>query len=178
MNNSTEGVTLNAVFINDILGFYDKKEYPELYRLVRDVDLSAPDNKVPIDVYNKLCDWIEENLGKFNLIKVGRKIGETVYQVFIQYQMIQADAQPIDVLKALQTVAATMIQDPEGRGWVIVANEPQRIVMRRTQTFNSQLQLGLLDGLVRKTGKRKVEVTYFKEVQAGADFDEYQISWE
>ena len=97
----------------------------------------------------------------------------TVYQVFIQYQMIQADAQPIDVLKALQTAAATMIQDPEGRGWVIVANEPQRIVMRRTQTFNSQLQLGLLDGLVRKTGKRKVEVTYLKEVQAGDDFDEY-----
>ncbi|MCX2745694.1 hypothetical protein OO013_17560 [Mangrovivirga sp. M17] len=174
MNNSTEGVTLDAVFINDVLSNYDKSKYPELYQIVDGVELKG---NVPMDLYNDLCMWIEQNLGKFNLIKVGRTIGETVYTQFLKNDLINADSKPIDIIKALKLVASQMIQDPQGRGWEIVSDEPKKIVVRRTQTFNGKLQLGLLDGLVRKSKATGVRVDFTKEVELGDEFDEYQISW-
>lgn len=177
MNISFEGVTLNAAFINDILGYYDKDEYKELHSLAAGYDLSQPDNHIPMKVYNDLCSWIEKALGKFNLIRVGRKIGETVYQVFVQFNMIGENATPSDIMKALKIAASTMIQDPEGRGWEIIADEPKRIIMRRTQTFNNQMQLGLLDGLSRKSNASGVKVDFCKEIALGDEFDEYEISW-
>jgi hypothetical protein len=177
MNLSTDGVTLNAAFINDILENYPKDEYTELHKIASGYDLSSPDNHIPMKVYNDLCDWIQKALGKFNLIRVGRKIGETVYQVFLQFNMISENATPSDIMKALKLAASTMIQDPEGRGWDIISDEPKRIVMRRTQTFNNQLQLGLLDGLVRKSKVSGIKVGFSKEIDLGDKHDEYEITW-
>lgn len=177
MNLSIEGVTLNAAFINDVLNYYDKDEYKDLYAIADGYDLSSPDNRIPMKVYNDLCNWIEKALGKFNLIRVGRQIGETVYQVFLQYNMINENATPSDIMKALKIAASTMIQDPEGRGWEITTDEPKRIVMRRTQTFNNQMQLGLLDGLARKSQESGIKVDFSKEIQLGDEFDEYEITW-
>lgn len=177
MNTSTEGVTLNAVFISDILRNYDEAEYKELYAIAKGYDLSKPDNLIPMQVYNDLSGWIEKALGKFNLIRVGRNIGETVYQAFMQFNMINDKSTPSDIMKALQIAASTMIQDPEGRGWEILTDEPKKIVMRRTQSFNNQLQLGLLDGLVRKSKASGVKVEFCKEIDLGDEFDEYEITW-
>jgi hypothetical protein len=177
MNLSTDGVTLNAAFINDILGYYAKDEYKELHSIANGYDLSSSDNHIPMKVYNDLCDWIEKSLGKFNLILVGRKIGETVYQIFLQFNMISENATPSDIMKALKIAASTMIQDPEGRGWEIIFDEPKRIVMRRTQTFNNQLQLGLLDGLARKSKVSGIKVDFCKEIELGDEHDEYEITW-
>jgi len=177
MNLSTDGVTLNAAFINDILGYYEKDEYKSLHAIAEGHDLSQPDNRVPMKVYNDLCDWIENGLGKFNLIRVGRKIGETVYQIFLQFNMIDEKSTPSDIMKALKIAASTMIQDPEGRGWEIITDEPKRIVMRRTQSFNNQLQLGLLDGLARKAKVSGIKVDFCKEINLGDEYDEYEITW-
>jgi hypothetical protein len=70
-----------------------------------------------------------------------------------------------------------MIKDPEKRGWEIVETGPKHIVMRRTQTFNSTLQFGLLDELVRKTKVVSPRVEYIKSVAEGDEFDDYKISW-
>ncbi len=80
-------------------------------------------------------------------------------------------------MKALKIAASTMIQDPEGRGWEIITDEPKRIVMRRTQTFNKQMQLGLLDGLARKSQASGIKVDFSKEIQLGDEFDEYEMTW-
>jgi len=42
--------------------------------------------------------------------------------------------------------------------------------MKLTQTFNSRLQFGLLEGLISKSGARNVKVSYLKEVATGVDF--------
>jgi hypothetical protein len=179
MDNSTENVTLFAAFINDVLNLYKDKQddYQELFDMTEHLDLSDPFNKVPMEVYNKMCDWLEDNLGKFNLIKVGRQIGETAYGGMVQANLITENAGPIEVAKALVVVASNMIQDPKGRGWEIIEESRKHIVMRRTQTFNSKLQLGLLDGLIRKSGVGGVKVEYVKEIETGAEFDEYKVSW-
>jgi hypothetical protein len=180
MNNSTENVTLYATFILDILEVHaDKKvEYKELFEMASDLDLSHHFNLVPMQVYNDMCDWIEEKLGKFNLIRVGKKIGETVHQNLLSLNIISDNAMPSDIVMGLKYAAATMIQDPLNRGWDIVKNEDKNIILRRTQTFNSYLQLGILDTLLRKSPVKNVKVDYFQRIADGAEFDEYLITWE
>ncbi|MEN7547931.1 hypothetical protein AAG747_08425 [Rapidithrix thailandica] len=179
MNHSTENVTLYALFLSDILKNYEnkKEEYPDLFQMVEELDLSEPFNKVPIKVYNEMCAWIEENLGKFNLIRVGRNVGESIYQGMLDSGAITTSTKPLEIMKTLIKMAETMIQDPEKRGWEIAASSEHSIQMRRTQTFNSKLQLGVLDGLIRKAGVGGVKVDLVKDVEAGDEFDEFLISW-
>jgi len=91
--------------------------------------------------------------------------------------MIQGKCSPLDVMKALIITARLGVQDPKKRGWEIVSHTDKSILMRKTQTFNTTLQIGLLDGLIRKSGVFGVQVILQKEVKFGAEFDEYMISW-
>jgi len=179
MDNSTDNVTLYAMFINDILENYkdNKSEYAELFKMIEGYDLSDPYNKVPIKLYNDLCAWLEANLGKFSLIKIGRQIGETIYTNLVTNKILNENATPIEIMQSLKKIANEMVQDPKGRGWVITKNEEKKLIMKRAQTFNSKLQLGLLDGLIRKSGVFLVKVDYVKSVERGDEFDEYLISW-
>jgi len=179
MDNSTENVTLFAAFINDILRHYDntKEEYKPLFAMTEGYDLSEPFNKVPIQLYNDLCLWVENELGKFNLIRVGRSVGETAFGAMKANGLVHDKSTPLETMQALVTVASSMIQDPKMRGWEIIENNKNSIVMRRTQTFNRQLQLGLLDALIRKSGVTGVRVDFRKSIESGAEFDEYIITW-
>gem|GEM_PF-438854 len=180
MDHSTEGVTLMAAFISDVLKNYqpNREDYEELFAKVKNLDLSDPESMVPMQIYNDLCQWIEDNLGKFNLIQVGRNVGETTFAAMVQQGMIRENtATPLEVLQGLKAAAETMISDPKKRGWEIVEKGNHHIVMRRTQTFNSKLQLGLLSGLVRKTNVSGVNVDYERSLEDGAEFDDYRISW-
>ncbi|MHC1703980.1 MAG: hypothetical protein AB9846_08730 [Tenuifilaceae bacterium] len=49
--------------------------------------------------------------------------------------------------------------------------------MRKTQPFNTTLQIGLLDGLICKSGVFGIQMVLQKEGKLGAEFDEYMISW-
>jgi hypothetical protein len=179
MNNSTENVTLLAAFVNDVLKHYEDKkyDYPELFLMTKGYNLSDPQKLVPIQLYNDLCSWIELNLGKYNLIRIGRQIGETVFELMLSMNLYKPDPKPIDVMNALKVVADNAIQDPEKRGWEIVSSKEKSIVMKRTQTFNSKLQLGLIVGLLGKSNAAGVKVDFIAEVANGAEFDEYLITW-
>ncbi len=179
MNNSTNGVSLYAAFIQDVLKNYkdSNDDYNKLISFANGYDISQPFNLIPMEVYNNMCNWIEENFGKFNLIRVGRNIGETAYQGMLNNNLFLSDATPTQIMEALVIVASQMIQDKSGRGWKIVEKKANFVVMQRTQTFNSVLQLGLLDGLIRKTGVSGIKVEYIKEVANGDEFDEYKVSW-
>jgi hypothetical protein len=178
MDNSTEGVTLYAAFISDILRNYeDKKEqYQGLFAMAASYDLSDPFGKVPMQLYNDMCAWIEKELGKFNLIRVGRNVGETAFGSMVANGLLKEVSSPVQIMEALVTVANAMIQDPKKRGWEIVKSTKSSITMRRTQSFNRQLQLGLLDGLVRKSGVKSIKVDFTKSVDIGNEFDEYLIT--
>ena len=178
MDNSTEGVTLAAVFISDILKLYDgKSDQSTLKNMAADYDLSSPMNQVPMQLYNDMCHWIESEIGEANTRRVGRKIGETAYQGMVAQNMLGHEPSPADVMEALAKVASLMIQDPKSRGWEIIETEKKHIIMRRTQTFNSTLQLGLLEGILRKTKAIAPRVSYVKMVEKGDEFDEYKITW-
>jgi hypothetical protein len=179
MDKSTENVTIYADVIDDVLKNYqDKKmEYKELYEIANGYDFTKPTNKIPIDVYIQMCSWIERKLGKFNLIRIGRNIGESTYEMMLSKKMIVGKCTPLDVMKALIITAQLGVQDSKKRGWEIIKYSEKSIVMRKTQNFNSVLQIGLLDGLIRKSGALGVTVEFQQEVIKGAEFDDYLITW-
>jgi hypothetical protein len=181
MDNSTDGVTLLAVFINDVLMEIQKMNVSQkdVENIIEGHDISNPYVHVPIKIYNDLCTWVEKNLGEQAIIQVGKNIGETVYPALIENGIIGADAKPIEIMEGLVIAAASMIKDHKERGWEIVSENKDSIVMKRTQTFNSKLQIGLLNGLVSKCALVKnIRVNYLKQVDKGDEYDEYIIQWE
>lgn len=178
-NPSTEGVTLFAVFISDVLSFYEGREdeFEGLFEIVQGVDLSDPYGKVPIAVYNDLCEWIETKLGNHSITRVGRKIGETVFGTLVENKMVPESATPSQILHALKAVADQMIQDPMGRGWDVLEDEDKQMLLRKTQTFNTKLQFGLIDGLLSKSNAFSPAVVLEKEVAKGDAFDEFRVRW-
>jgi hypothetical protein len=179
MDSSIENVTLYAWAITDILKNYQdkKQDYWELFEMSKDLDLSKPTNKIPIQTYVDMCNWIESRLGKFNLIKIGRNIGESTYNVMIENKMVSDNSSPLEIMNALIITAQKGVQDPRKRGWEIVSHTEKSIIMRKTQIFNTQIQLGLLDALIRKAKVFGVKVDLHKETTKGAEFDEYIITW-
>lgn len=180
MDQSTENVTLFAIFINDILRLYkeaDPESYEELLNMADGYEISEPFEKVPIQLYNDMCTFVEENIGKANLKKIGENIGETVFDALLGQEIVKASPTPKEILQGLIVAASGMIQDPKGRGWEMLSAADKKIIMRRTQTFNSTLQFGLLKGLVKKTGAQLVEVVLQKEIEKGDEFDEYVVTW-
>jgi len=179
MDKSTENVTVIAGVINDILKNYQDKrqDYVELFNLANGYDFTKPTNKIPLQVYIDMCDWIENKLGKFNLIRIGRNIGESTYEMMLTKKLIVGKPTPLDTMNALIITAQQGVQDPKKRGWEILTHTDKSILMRKTQNFNAVLQIGLLDALIRKTGMSGVRVDLNSEVRIGAEYDQYLISW-
>lgn len=179
MKELIEEVFIDAWAINDIVSCYqDKKaDYPDLFRIVSGYDLSKPTKKIPFKVYVELCSWIEKKLGQFNLIKIGRRIGESTYKLMVETNMVHPESKPLDVMKALVLLAQKGVKDPKRSGWEIVSHTDKSILMRKTQLFNTHIQVGLLDTLIRKCNVYGVQVKLVKEQNNGFDYDEYLITW-
>lgn len=180
MNHSTDGVRIHAGFISDLLRNYESSKTgisQPLFQMAADLDLSDPTAWIPMVRYNDMCDWIETTLGPANIKLAGQRIGERVYDTVVQSGAVGPNPGPNQMLDALKYAADTMIDDPLKRGWEILEQNEKRAVMRRTQTFNSALQHGLLISLISKTGVRMTSVKLRQAVADGAEFDEYEITW-
>ncbi len=180
MNESTEGVRIHAGFISELLQNYESSRETiaaPLFEMTKAYDLREPTAWVPMELYNAMCRWIQENLGPANLKLAGQKIGERVYTLIESSGAAGEHPTPLSVLNALKHAAETMIDDPHKRGWEILEHSDEQIIMRRTQTFNSALQHGLISALIARTGVRLPTVTLDRAVARGDEFDEYRISW-
>lgn len=179
MDHSTENVNILAGTISDVLKNYEDKKhtFKELFKIPEGYDLSDPYNKVPIHVYHDMCSWIEKKLGKFNLIKIGGEVGESAYNMLLMDNLISGNEKPLELIKALKISASKGVEDPKKRGWEIVSHTEKSIIVRKTQTFNGVIQLGLLRGLIENSGAERVRVVFHKELSLGDDFDEYLITW-
>ncbi len=179
MDNSTENVNLAAVFINDVLDIYKQNPsyHQQLSEMVKGQDISEPFNMVPIDIYNNMCGWIESQIGQANTRRVGRQIGKTAFEGMKASNLIGDNPTIKEVMDALCEVAQKMISDPKKRGWDILESDKKHMILRRTQTFNSTLQLGLLEELAYCSNVIAPRVQYVHQVEEGDEFDEYKITW-
>ncbi len=179
MNNSTEDVTLHSGFITDLLRSYKNLfAMRSLFEMCEHLDLSNPTTPVPMQLYNDMCDHIESKLGPVNIRRAGVEIGKRVYQQMVETKAISSRPTPQEILQGLKIAADTMVQDPDGRGFSIIEKESNRIVMRRTQTFNAFLQEGLIVSLVKQSPYvNSASITYLKNVKNGDEYDDYEITW-
>jgi hypothetical protein len=179
MDHSTEGVTLFAGFIFDVLGEYRGMERScgELFEMARGLDPAEPTRLVPIKLYNDICQWIEDRFGAANIRQAGRAIGHRVYDQMVKNGGINRSSSPLQVMEELKRAASFMIKDPKGRGWEIVAATSRSITMRRTQTFNCPLQEGLLPALVERADVLMPRVTHPRCERNGHEFCEYEVRW-
>ena len=154
MNNSTEGVTLDAGFVSDLLALYESNPVArELFAIAATANATDPAARVPMQIYNDMCAWIERKLGPANLRKAGETMGARVYDRVVADGLLPKDATPVELLRELARAARVLIRDPLGRGWEVLEAGPGRAVMRRTQTFHPVLQEGLLRALVARSGR-------------------------
>lgn len=178
MNNSTDGVTLDAGFVTDLLALYEGNTIArELVAMAAAVDRRDPSARVPMALYNDMCAWIERKLGPANLRRAGETMGARVYDKVLADGRLSADPTPVELLRELARTARLLIHDPLGRGWELLEEGPDRAVMRRTQTFHPVLQEGLLKALVARSGRTFPKVRYLRSVQTGAEYDDYEVTW-
>lgn len=178
MNNSTDGVTLDAGFVLDLLGLYEGNPVArELFAMADAVPRDNPTARVPMQLYNDMCAWIERKLGPANLRKAGETMGARVYDKVVADGRLSSAPTPIELLRELARTARVLIRDPLGRGWELLDEAPDRAVLRRTQTFHPVLQEGLLKALVARSGRPLPRVRYLRSVKDGAEYDEYEVTW-
>lgn len=178
MNQSTDGVTLDAGFVADLLELYEGKPVArELLAMTAGAKLADPGARVPMKLYNDMCAWIEQKLGPANLRKAGETMGTRVYDHVVASGRLTSTPTPVELLRELARSTRALIRDPQGRGWEILEEGAGRMVMRRTQTFHPVLQEGLLKALVARSGRRMARVQYVQRVQEGAEFDDYEVTW-
>ncbi len=179
MDLSTEGVTLYAVFITDVLKEFDAQDAKntDLFEMTEDYELDDPYISVPIELYNNMCDWVYKHYGKEKLLEIGKNVGQTAYGSLIENNIIQTDASPVEVIEGLAIAASSLIQDKKNRGWEILASTDNSISLRRTQTFNRTLQFGLLKSIIAQSGVKHIAIQYTADVTKGDEFDEYEITW-
>lgn len=182
MDHSTEGVTLLTQYVVDVLEVVEQLGYSTeaLYVLVANHDLKNPYAHLPMSLYNTLCDKVEELYGEKVIREVGLRIGQTAFQILQENGVIAQDPSVCEVMEGIEIAAETTISDPQNRGWEILESSPKQMRMRRTQTFHSKLQLGLLRGLAAQSPEvlpDSVMVVFAKQVAQGDEFDEYLITW-
>lgn len=177
MDNSTAGVTLNSGFVFDVLREYEdsRKILAPAFAMANGLDPERPEVLCPIDTYNDICTWIEKNVGESSIRAAGRAIAERVYANISKGD--KAAKTPLEIVQALQWAASTMIQDPKKRGWEIIENADNRIVMRRTQTFNCILQEGMLVRFLELTRVTMPAVKHERCTRRGDEFCHYTLTW-
>jgi hypothetical protein len=177
LDNSTKGVTLTSGFVFDVLREYEdsRRVLAPLFELAKGLDPRTPEVLCSMDTYNDVCTWIEENVGESSIRNAGRAIADRVYATVTEGG--KSSKTPLEIVQALQWAASTMIHDPKKRGWEIVENSENRIVMRRTQTFNCLLQEGLLIRLLELTRVTMPVVKHERCTRKGDDYCDYALTW-
>lgn len=178
MNTSTDGVTLDAGFVADLISLYEGKPLArDLVAMAADIDLAGSGARVPIRRYNEMCAWIERKLGPANLRRAGETMGARVYEHVVASGRLSSEPTPVELLRELVRSTRQLIHDPEKRGWELLEEGAGRAVMRRTQTFHPVLQEGLLKALVARSGRPMARVRYLQSVAEGAEYDDYEVTW-
>lgn len=178
MNESTDGVTLYAGFVLDIVGLYDGlgSVADPVREMALGLDPRRPRDVIPIALYNRACEWVESTFGEAGARDAGKRIGERSYKAILE-RTGKAALKPNEVLRELQRSARISIQDTSGRGWEILADGPRRVVLRRTQTFHCLVQEGLLLSLVDRSGAERAKVAQINCTRNGDEFCDYAVSW-
>jgi hypothetical protein len=179
MDASVDGVTLMSVYVFDVLSAYRafEKSCPRLFEMAGGLDPSRPDAPCSLALYNDICRWIERHLGGTSIVEAGRVVGRRVFSEMDRTGLLSADPDPHQLLEALCRAEGLVLHDPRHRGFTILESHPERVVIRRTQTFNCMLQEGLLVSLIEQAHVLVPAARHLRCTRDGAEYCDYEITW-
>lgn len=125
----------------------------------------------PIGLYLELCGYLEERLGRYAFLRVGRKMGAAVMDT-----AFSADVKTIDDAVAQINGAHKMFCKPVVGGFEI---EPSagKIAINCTTPYNCVLQEGLFYELAIRYGAPNATVTHTQCRRRGAKVCRFEVKY-
>ncbi len=175
---------LRSAFVPDLLRNYTLlKDGPlrELFDLAEPCDLGNPDAWVSLELYGRMCAWLEKNIGPASLKASGERTGKRIFNELSAHGRLSSDAGPVDALRAWVHETKALFRDPDNRGWVLQESGAREAVIRCNLRVHPVLQLGIFHGLVSQTGVRfpQVERTSHGTAsgESGREAEEFKVTW-
>ena len=149
----------------------------ELFKKAKRVDISNPLAQIPLSFLNELIEWIEQELGPANVKMIGTILGETAFEELKANKQLPEKSSPKEAIEKLILVLQSIVQDPFRRNLQVLEVQNNFARVRRTQTFNPTVQIGMIETFVRKAGIAFPRTRLVRDYKNGPEYDEYEITW-
>lgn len=172
--------TCSAVILQKLFNQYkDQSEYiaNELKKRINGYDISDPSNRIPLKAFNDIISWIEKELGPANLKIIGKMLGDIAYENLKRKNKLKENLSPEQIINQLLFVMEEIVDDPLKCNWRIVEVQNGFARVKKTQTLNSILQIGIIDAFIRRAGVALPSIRLIRDFEQGPLHDEYEIAW-
>lgn len=172
--------TCSALLVRKILDQYKNTcgdITKELFKKASQYDMNDPNAQIPLSFVNELIEWIEKEFGQANLKMIGSILGETAYEELKSRNVLPEKATPKEVIEKLILVVQALIQDPFNRKLQVLEIQNNFARVRRSQTFHTTVQTGIIESFIRKAGVNFPRTRLIKDYTKGPAYDEYEITW-
>ncbi len=149
----------------------------ELNKRVTKLNISNPLVQISLDLFNEIVEWIERELGPANLKMIGNIMGETAFNELKAKNKIQEKVTPKEAVEKLTLVSQTLIIDPLQRNWKIIEITGTSARVKKSQIFNTTVQIGIIESFIRKAGVVFPRTRLIRDYKRGPAFDEFEITW-
>jgi hypothetical protein len=126
----------------------------------------------PISLYVELCDYLEERLGTYAFLRVGRKMGAAVMDT-----AFPPDVKSIEDAIAQIDGAHHVFCKPLVGAFELVDRSPGRLTVRYTAPYNCVLQEGLFYEVAIRYGAPNASVTHASCRRKGDSACRFEIKY-
>lgn len=126
----------------------------------------------PIALYLELCSYLEERLGTYAFLRLGRKMGAAVMD-----RAFDTDAKTFDEAVAQIEGAHKLFCKPVVGGFQIVTREPGKIALDCTTPYNCVLQEGMFYEIAIRYGAPNATVTHASCRRRGAAACRFDVKY-
>jgi len=177
MENTFQSPTIRAEFIQDLLCLCEPKFHDLISELLECLacDVSLPENKVPLPDFFRMCDLLEQKIGKKQIKFIAREMGKELYTKMVKRKILEERPKPIEMVKGY---IEYMKIYAEGGDWALIDSGPEFLIVKDSLFCTSVIQNGIFEALISKCGK----VLYPFQSQRKSspdlkDFDQMMVTW-
>jgi hypothetical protein len=130
------------------------------------------DTRHPLSLYLDFCNYLEQRMGMYAFLRLGRKMGATVI----------ATAFPSTITSVAEAIAHIDVAHhhycrPVVGAFELIGQSPGSLLVRYTAPYNCLLQEGLFYEVAIRYGAPSATVTHLACKRKGADACQYEIKY-
>lgn len=140
----------------------------------RQHELSGIEDRVyyPLSLYLELCDYLENRLGMYAWLRVGRRMAAGVMDTMFPPTLKTVE----DAIAAIDAAHRLFCRPPIG-AFELVDRTPGRLTVRYTAPYNCTLQEGLFYEVALRYGAPDATVTHLECRRKGRDACLFEIRY-